>query len=307
MAADNIILFIISVEFMNKSISNETVNSLSVLQKNEITEYQIYTRLARRITNQGNKEVLLSIASDELTHYKFWKEYTGRDVKPNWFKVYFYYCLALILGLTFSIKLMERGEVEAQDIYQDISREIPAAGKIVDDEDRHEEELIALLEEERLQYVGSIVLGLNDALVELTGTLAGLSFALKNTRLIALAGMITGIAASFSMAASEYLSTKSESSHSHALKSSLYTGGAYILTVFFLILPYLLISNYLFSLSLTIVAAIMIIFIFNFYISVAKDLDFKKRFLEMTSISLGVALLSFVIGIVVRVTLGVDI
>jgi len=73
-----------------------------------------------------------------------------------------------------------------------------------------------------------MVLGLNDALVELTGTLAGLTFALKNTRLIALSGLITGIAATLSMAASEYLSARTEQESSRALKSSLYTGGAYV-------------------------------------------------------------------------------
>jgi len=52
---------------------------------------------------------------------------------------------------------------------------------------------------------------------------------------------------------------------------------------------------------------IFIIFIFNFYISVAKDLSFIRRFLEMAGISVGVALLSFGIGWVVRTFLGLDI
>ena len=57
------------------------------------------------------------------------------------------------------------------------------AQKIAEDEERHEQKLLAILDEERLQYVGSMVLGLNDALVELTGTLAGLTLALQNTKL----------------------------------------------------------------------------------------------------------------------------
>ena len=92
------------------------------------------------------------------------------------------------------------------------------------------------INEERLNYTGSIVLGLNDALVELTGTLAGLTFALQNTKLTALAGLITGIAASFSMAASEYLSQRSEGESERASTSALYTGVAYICTVALLIL-----------------------------------------------------------------------
>ena len=103
---------------------------------------------------------------------------------------------------------MERGEEKAQTTYGKISEFVPSAKEIVEDEDKHELELINMLDEERLRYVGSIVLGLNDALVELTGALAGLTFALQNTRLTAMAGLITGVAASLSMATSEYLSTK---------------------------------------------------------------------------------------------------
>jgi len=42
------------------------------------------------------------------------------------------------------------------------------------------------------------------------------------------------------MAASEYLSARTEQESSRALKSSLYTGGAYVFTVACLVFPYLL-------------------------------------------------------------------
>ena len=111
-----------------------------------------------------------------------------------------------------------------------------------------------------------MVLGLNDALVELTGALAGLTLALRNTRLVALTGSITGIAAALSMAASEYLSTREEGADpsKSPAKAALYTGVAYSLTVLALILPYLLISNPFVCLALTLSAAILIIAVFNF-------------------------------------------
>ena len=155
--------------------------------------------------------------------------------------------------------------------------------------------------------MGSIVLGLNDALVELTGALAGFTFALQNTRLIAITGLITGIAASFSMAASEYLSQRSEGEGEKAFKSSLYTGTAYIITVILLILPYLLIEHFMIALGATLAIGIAIIFFFNYYISVAKDLNFKARFSEMAIISLGVSAITFLIGVLVRQFIGVDI
>ncbi len=172
-------------------------------QKNEITEYHIYTRLANSIKDRHNSEVLRKIANDEKAHYEVWKNYTGQEVKPDRRRIFFFFWISRIFGLTFGIKIMENGEEEAQINYRAIEEYVKDAKKIAKDEDAHEKELIALIEEERLDYVGSIVLGLNDALVELTGALAGLTFALQNTRLIALAGLITGIAASFSMAASD--------------------------------------------------------------------------------------------------------
>ena len=51
---------------------------------------------------------------------------------------------------------------------------------------------------------------------------------------------------------------------------------AYVFTVACLVLPYLVFSNYVASLVFTLVAAILIIVVFNFYISVAKDLPFRR-------------------------------
>ncbi len=276
-------------------------------QRNEITEYHIYTKLSKAVKDTKNSKLLEKIGLDEKRHYDFWRSHTGKDVSLSKVKVLFYYWISRIFGITFGIKLLERGEESAQENYSRIASDIPGVQEIIDDEDKHEKTLIAMIEEEKLEYMGSVVLGLNDALVELTGTLAGLTFALKNTRLIALAGLITGIAASFSMAASEYLSKKQEGEGGDALKSSVYTGIAYIGTVFLLILPYLTIAGYFSALILTLGTAVLIIFIFNYYISVAKDLPFKKRFLEMFAISMGVALFSFGIGWIIRIFLGVEV
>jgi VIT1/CCC1 family predicted Fe2+/Mn2+ transporter len=184
---------------------------------------------------------------------------------------------------------------------------IPNVEAWLQDEEDHEHQLLGMLEEERLHYAGSVVLGLNDALVELTGALAGLTLALQNTKLIALSGLITGIAASLSMAASEYLSTRSEGTEKHPLRAAVYTGIAYIVTVLLLVLPYLLFANYYLDLALTLSVAVLIIAVFNFYISVAKDEPFGRRFAEMALLSFSVAAISFGIGFVARQLLGVEV
>jgi VIT1/CCC1 family predicted Fe2+/Mn2+ transporter len=280
---------------------------LLVYQKDEITEHHIYTRLARTVKSPENRQILERIAADELRHYQFWRTHTHRDLKPDRLKVWMYYLLSRILGFTFGVKLMERGEEVAQDNYAQISDTIREAEDIAREEEEHEEALIALLDEERLRYTGSIVLGLNDALVELTGALAGLTFVLQNTRLIAMTGAITGIAAALSMAASEYLSTRSEETTRNPFRASLYTGIAYVVTVLVLILPYLVLTNYYVCLGSTLAAAILVIGFFNYYISVAKDMPFKQRFIEMAGLSLGVAGLSFGIGFILRTVFGIDV
>lgn len=291
---------------MEQALDKSIIKTLCIFQRNEITESVIYSKLASREKNPHNSVILNRISVEENGHYEFLKMHTNKSMKPKWGKVFFYYLVSRILGITFGIKLMEKGEAHAQVKYTEFLLIIPGLKSIIEDEDKHEQELINLIEEERLDYVGSIVLGLNDALVELTGALAGFTFALNNTRIIALAGLITGIAASFSMAASGYLSKKAENDPT-ALKSATYTGIAYVLTVALLIFPYLILNNIFICLILTLAIAIFIILFFNYYISIAKDLPFKKRFLEMAVISIGVSAITFGIGFLLRKFAGIDI
>jgi VIT1/CCC1 family predicted Fe2+/Mn2+ transporter len=201
---------------------------------------------------------------------------------------------------------MEKGETDAAEVYEAMAQDIPDVKAVMQDELNHEKELLNLIDEERLKYVGSVVLGLNDALVELTGTLAGLTLALREIKLVAVAGLVTGIAASLSMAASEYLSTKSDGDKD-PIKASIYTGIAYFFTVLFLIFPYLIFNNPYFCLGIALINAIIVIFIFTFYVSVAQEVNLLKRFTEMAAISLGVAALSFVIGFFIRNFFGIDV
>lgn len=289
-------------------ISPDLRRTLLKMQKDEITSYHMYLKLAEMTAGTPNSETLRQIAQQEQRHYQTWKHYTQSDVRPNMGLVRLFYWIARLLGLTFAIKLMEKSEETAQDGYGGILQSaIPEIGEVLKEEERHETELIDMIDEESLKYIGSVVLGLNDALVELTGALAGLTFAFQDTQVIALAGFITGISASMSMAASEYLSTQAGEEEQNPAKSALYTGIAYVFTVLFLILPYLIVHNYIVCLIWTLINAILVIAFFNYYISVAKDLPFRKRFVQMASISLGVALLSFIIAVVVRSVFGIQI
>jgi VIT1/CCC1 family predicted Fe2+/Mn2+ transporter len=288
-------------------LSEDIRKRVIFFQRIEITEHHIYKRLAATIKSPENAKIVAQIAEDEMRHYEGLKNYSGQDVPPNWLTMWTFYLISRVFGFTFGIKLMERSEKGVQKDYDQITAAVPEAATFKHEEEIHEEKLVAMLDEERLRYAGSIVLGLNDALVELTGALAGLTLALQNEKLIALSGLITGIAASMSMAASEYLSTRSEKTDKHPVRAAIYTGIAYIGTVILLVLPYLLFENYYLDLGIALATAVIIIAVFNYYISVAKGESFRERFLEMAGLSLSVALFSFVIGYFIRIWLGIEV
>jgi vacuolar iron transporter family protein len=291
-----------------KTISRNTLKKVLRFQRDEANSAVIYNRISKFLPDQNNAAIMKRIAEEEVKHAARWESVTGKVVRPSALKVGFYVFLARFLGLTFAVKKLERGEAAAQVGYDSILAEFPDAKEIHDEEERHENELIAMIDEERLRYAGSVVLGLNDALVEFTGALAGYTFAFQNSRLIAVTGLITGIAAAFSMAASEYLSQRSDGTEGVSpTKSALYTGIAYIITVGLLVLPYFLFVNYYGALALTISFAILVILAFNYYLCTAKDLPFKRHFVEMLVVSLGVAFLSFLVGLMLNRFLGVSV
>lgn len=283
------------------------------IQKSELIGAQVYKKLA--LIDKVNQEVFTRIANDEMEHYNYFMNESGaHNMKLNLFdKIYIQITIlsAIILGTTFTVKQLERSEAKQQKAFLEIAKYYPKVKEYIIQEEIHEQELLDLVDEDKLKYMSSIVLGLNDALVELTGALAGFSISIQNSRMIGLLGLITGISAAFSMASSEYLSTKSEQDDTgeyevSALKASAYTGIAYIFTVFILVAPFFFTTNYMLALAITIVLAVVIIFKFNYYISVAKDLQFKKRFIQMAVVSLGVAFISFMIGYVVKTFLGFE-
>ena len=283
--------------------------TLRMQLKNELTESVVYHRLAAMQKDEKNRDILENIGRDEAAHAQIISELLGEKGEVDTLSVMRIVFNARVFGLTFALKLMEKGENSASFAYRGVQDEFPQLAKIADDEERHETELIGLLNDERLNNMGSIVLGLNDALVELTGALAGFTFALSDPVKIAKTGLITGLAAAMSMAASAFLSARADS-HANsdengdasggAGKAALYTGIAYVITVILLSAPYLVFSNVTCALVAMLLSALGVIAFFNFYLSVARDTSFKRGFLEMAGISTAVALISYGIGYLLK-------
>ena len=276
----------------------------------EATEGEVYRRLAKKQKDPRNREILEQIALEEARHEAVLAEATGRTAKPIMWKVWLHSNIAWLFGLTFTVKMLERVERDASTEYRKLGYD-----DLADEEDSHEQRLIGMLKEDRLKYIGSVVLGMSDALIELTGALAGLTFAFASLKLVALAGLVTGIAAAFSMGASEYLSSRSEKKESNPLIAALFTWIAYLLTVFLLVAPYLLLTPdtpvvygmepHVLALACTLVIGMVIVATFNFYVSVVEEVSFLHRFGEMAGLLIAVSLISFGIGVLLSNWMGI--
>ena len=141
-----------------------------------------------------------------------------------------------------------------------------------------------------------IVQRLNESLTELIGTFAGLTFALQDNQLIVLAGLIAGFAVTFSRASSAHFFKKLDGAPSRALMPSLSVGAIHLVTVLLLVLPFLALPNSFGALGITLALGVVLTFFFEFYIAVAKGLDFLARLKKAMTVLLGCAAVSFALG-----------
>ncbi len=219
-------------------------------------------------------------------------------------EVFVFKIIRIFTGLTFTLKLLERHEKESTKKYKDYLKKLDGKArkrlkKIIYEEEFHEKSVLDEIKEERVEFTGSIVLGVNDSLVEITGALAGLVSVIQNSLLVGFSGLIIGVAAAMSMTASAYLQAKQDDRKSPR-KSAFYTGFSYVAVVGLLIFPFFLMSQSFSALALTIVVAIIIASSTAVYTSVLFERGLKKELAEMLVLSMGVAAISFLIGSAVK-------
>ncbi len=273
-------------------------------QRNEITEHLLYGILAAGAKGK-NARVLKKISDDELSHYAYFKKLTGSEVAPDRARLLFFRVVSLVFGLTFTLKMMENGEVKAEHNYGEVETHVPGIRRIIREERRHEADLIDQIEEDALRHMGSMVLAINNSIQEITGIVVGLTFALANALLVGKTALISGIAATLAMVASEYLSQKAESADASApKKAALYTGAIYVCVVAAVVSPYFIFSSPYAALAAAISAVVLIVVVFTFFMSVVKGLDYKKALAEVSAITAGVVVLSLAVGIGMRLLFG---
>jgi VIT1/CCC1 family predicted Fe2+/Mn2+ transporter len=236
----------------------------------------LYKALFQQEKNREYQEIL-----NELIEHKsaqLTKEPDFGTKLPGWLKI-----VRKFIGFTFAVKLIE--------------------GK---NPDQQTKEIFEKIKEERVDFTGSIILGLNDGLIELTGVLVGFSSAFASQQVVALSGLITGIAAALSMASSAYMQARHEEGK-HPVKAAIYTGIAYFIVVVLLISPYILVTGIPAARAVMFVIIFVILALVSLYTSTLFDRKFIRQFGELVIFSMGVALISFLIGSFFRNVAGVEI
>ena len=277
-------------------------------QRYTVVAKEVFRRLSETTQGEQNKKIFARMANEETEHLAYLQSITGKDVGSQASQIKRFFVEVKVFGFTFSCRRLHFHKQFSNKVYAELALLDPTAEAIYQRSLKHEEELLGFIDEERLHYVGAIVLGLNDALVEITGALAGVTFSLCNTKVVALTGIVTGISATLSMAASNYLAVKADGTND-AMKSGVVTGGSYLAAVVLLVLPYLILPDQMYAPAFWIMLAevILILLGFNYYLAVANATPFWKRFLQMAIVSMGVALIAFLIGLLAKDLLGITV
>ncbi len=282
--------------------------------RDEYTDYVIYRELAKRESSPELKKILESFAEHEKGHYEFWKSFAGECSAADWFKVNMVIVSRRLLGLTFTLKLLERHESRTIEAYKTYLGKLEGEHRrrleeIINDELTHEKAwLDSLAERESLvRYLGFIALGLADAIVEITGVHAGFLGATATTLVAGVAGLIVGLSAAIAMAGAAYLQAKHGGVEKslNPVVSSLATGVSYIIAVVSLAIPYFLTRSMLLAFSLSLMLAIVLIVSFAFYGSVVNDREFRREALENIAILFVTAIAAFLFGTILGEVTGI--
>ncbi|MDE6478244.1 MAG: VIT1/CCC1 transporter family protein [Alphaproteobacteria bacterium] len=156
------------------------------------------------------------------------------------------------------------------------------------------------------KYTGAMVLGMHDALVEISGIIAGLTFAIASQRVIIMTGAIAAVAASLSMSAANYMAQRADGNPNAAVCAA-YTGMMYIATSMALLAPFCVIRNRFWAVGVMCAVVVGVVLIFNWYIGKKNRRPWHRAFWQMLGVCLGVSGASFLIGQAAKYFLGVTI
>jgi vacuolar iron transporter family protein len=272
----------------------------------EWSDYTLYDRLSKTVSPESPfAGVLKTLSGTEHGHFEFWRKYVP-DEEPKLDKMKLNWVLFLrrFFGLTFATRYLDRHEGKVVVEYGEVSHLIPEADKkafdaMVADEMEHEKAFAMKVESTAVAYISFVVLGLADALVEISGIHAGWLGLFEKTEIAGLAGIIAGGAASLAMASAAFAQAKQGGFKGSARLSAAYTGVSYFVTAVILATPYFLTASMPFALGGSLTLAVIILAITTWYSVVIQEKRFLKDFLEILAILFATTIIVFSLGYIV--------
>ena len=282
----------------------------------EYTDYAVYTKLSSRQKKNNPKfsEALSNLASAEKRHYEFWRKYSSDSSKPPKARsmvVRLVLFLRFLFGASFAIKFLEKHEDKVIKQYKSVEHLIPEQDRsefelMVADEQEHEKMFAEQMQGSYVKYISFVILGLADAIVEISGIHAGSLGIYTSTELTGLAGIVAGAAASIAMASAAFAQAKQGFQGSPSI-SAVFTGISYFVNAVVLATPYFLTRNMSVAISISVILAIIIIAFVSYYNSVISDSSFVRDFSELAGIMLGATVALYFFGSFIRALLGITI
>ncbi len=279
----------------------------------EYLDLILYDRLSRRVgKNTSFAEALTQLSATERRHFEFWMKYLpGEQPKFSKAKLYLILLLKRILGITFAVRFLERHESKTIHEYRSVEPLIPAEDRsafdqMLRDEEKHEKDFSNRVESSSVLYISFVVLGLADALVEITGIHAGSLGIYNVTEIAGLAGIIAGGAASLAMASAAFVQAK-QGFKGSARRSATYTGVSYFITAVILAAPYFLTKAMIGALGISTALAVVILAMATYYSSVISGKPFRRDFVEILLIMFGVTIALYFFGTFIRIETGITI
>jgi VIT1/CCC1 family predicted Fe2+/Mn2+ transporter len=273
-----------------------------VRMSDEWSDFTLYDRLAKTVgADSPFAGVLKTLSTTEHGHYEFWKKYVP-DEQPKLAKLKLYWILFLrrFFGLTFATRYLDRHEAKVVVEYRGLAELIPESDRaafdaMVADEKEHEKAFALKVESSAVRYISFVVLGLADALVEISGIHAGWLGLFDKTEIAGLAGVIAGGAASLAMASAAFAQAK-QGFQGSARLSAVYTGVSYFVTAVILATPYFLTTNMLLALFSSLSLAVVLLAISTWYSIVIQQKFFLRDFVEILAILFATTIVVFALG-----------
>lgn len=273
----------------------------------EYLDFTLYDRLSKRVRdNSSFADALGQLSATERRHFEFWRRYLpGEEPKFSRAKLFLVLFFYRVFGITFAVRYLERHESRTINEYKSVEPLVPEGDRadfdsMIRDEEEHEREFSRRVESSSVRYISFVVLGLADALVEISGIHAGSLGIYNVTEIAGLAGIIAGGAASLAMASAAFAQAK-QGFQGSARLSAIYTGVSYFVTAAFLAAPYFLTKSMVSALGISLTLAVIILALATYYSSVISGKPFPREFAEILLILFGATIALYLFGAFIRI------